>query len=137
MIKSGFKAIETGGLSINSDQARPLQAPQVLSVETTPYSQGGSTYMSDPHQRQVSDLSRRVREGWGLSRSARGHRKGARLRKAYLPPMGGKHRCESGVDGVGISEIDRLENARAYPGRELYGPDLFRGHGSRAACSAG
>ena len=36
-----------------------LSVPQVLSVEATPCSQGGSTCISVPHQRQVSDFSRR------------------------------------------------------------------------------
>ena len=52
--------IATAGL-LRADPAEgfPIGTPQVLSVEATPCSQGGSTCISVPRQRQVSDFSRR------------------------------------------------------------------------------
>src|SRR5215203_2605165 len=56
-------------------QAPPLEAPQVLSVEATPCSQGGSTCISVPRQRQVSGFSRRRNRSPGKPRRRRAPRR--------------------------------------------------------------
>jgi len=65
-------------VGIEATVKRPLGPPQVLSVEATPCSQGGSTCISVPRQRQVSDFSPRLGKA-GVSigqpgRSASGRR---------------------------------------------------------------
>ena len=49
----------SAGRSTSGTHGDALRGPQVLSVEATPCSQGGSTCISVPRQRQVSDFSRR------------------------------------------------------------------------------
>jgi hypothetical protein len=62
-VRTGRARRATGRLVLHPHelQADPQQAAQVLSVEATPCSQGGSTCISVPRQRQVSDFSSR----WG------------------------------------------------------------------------
>jgi DNA-binding XRE family transcriptional regulator len=54
---SGYRAYEASRKT-RPDNC-PVKVPQVLSVEATPCSQGGSTCISVPRQRQVSGFSRR------------------------------------------------------------------------------
>jgi|GEM_PF-4930469 len=55
----GLGIATAGLLRADPVQGFPIGTPQVLSVEATPCSQGGSTCISVPRQRQVSDFSRR------------------------------------------------------------------------------
>jgi hypothetical protein len=82
-------------LGIESPVRRSLGPPQVLSVEATPFSQGGSTCISVPRQRQVSDFSPR----WGKAGVSIGQP--GRLASGRRLATGGSARPMSRIDAAG------------------------------------